>query len=110
MTMRRWMVAVAAVGLLIGGIINFKQRRDYFLARAQNHAAMETLDRGWVPHVIAFLEKRAEGQERSRLESLRASLPREIAYHAAMARKYRRAVRYPWLPVGPDPSEPWKPE
>jgi len=33
-----------------------------------------------------------------------------IEYDAAMARKYRRAARYPWLPVEPDPPDPgWFP-
>jgi hypothetical protein len=27
-------------------------------------------------------------------------------YHKAMAAKYARAERYPWLPVAPDPPEP----
>jgi hypothetical protein len=29
--------------------------------------------------------------------------------HARLKEKYRRAARYPWLPVGPDPPEPEKP-
>ncbi len=29
-----------------------------------------------------------------------------IAHHKAMEAKYRRAARYPWLPVVPDPPEP----
>jgi hypothetical protein len=27
----------------------------------------------------------------------------------ALARKWERAARYPWLPVEPDPPEPWLP-
>ena len=27
-------------------------------------------------------------------------------WHDAMADKYSRAARYPWLPAGPDPPEP----
>jgi hypothetical protein len=30
MTTRRWIVAVAAIGLMIGGGVRLKQRRDYF--------------------------------------------------------------------------------
>jgi hypothetical protein len=30
-------------------------------------------------------------------------------YHEEMARKYRRAARFPWLTVEPDPSEPTVP-
>lgn len=29
-----------------------------------------------------------------------------IEWHESMRRKYERAARYPWLPVGPDPPEP----
>ncbi len=29
-----------------------------------------------------------------------------LRYHARMARNYRRAARYPWLPVGPARPEP----
>lgn len=29
-----------------------------------------------------------------------------IAYHRRMLAKYRRAARYPWLPVPPDPPRP----
>jgi hypothetical protein len=29
-----------------------------------------------------------------------------VHYHAALARKYERAARYPWLPVEPDPPQP----
>jgi hypothetical protein len=31
---------------------------------------------------------------------------RKIEYHATMARKYPRVVRFPWLPIEPDPPEP----
>ncbi len=31
---------------------------------------------------------------------------RGIAYHVAMARKYRHAARHPWLSVEPNPPEP----
>jgi hypothetical protein len=27
----------------------------------------------------------------------------ELSWHEEMRRKYERAARYPWLPVGPDP-------
>ncbi len=37
MTTRRWMVTVAAIGLVIGAAILLKQRRDYFLTLAQSH-------------------------------------------------------------------------
>ena len=31
---------------------------------------------------------------------------RRMAYHGFMKEKYSRAIRYPWLPVWPDPPVP----
>jgi hypothetical protein len=45
MTTRRWMVAVAVVGLLLGVVVGgqrLKQRRDYCLQQASKYARMET--------------------------------------------------------------------
>jgi hypothetical protein len=86
------MVVVAVVGLVMGGgvgVYRLKQRRDRFLSRAQLHEEMA---------VGAKLE------DRSRKDLAR--LPRQTEYHVAMARKYRHAARYPWLPVEPDPQMP----
>ena len=40
------------------------------------------------------------------MEALEGHLSQAIEYNAARVRKYRRAARYPWLPVEPDPPEP----
>jgi hypothetical protein len=32
---------------------------------------------------------------------------RRAAYHSRLRSKYERAARYPWLPVAPDPPEPY---
>jgi hypothetical protein len=32
--------------------------------------------------------------------------PALVRYHSEMAEKYKRAARYPWMPVSPDPPEP----
>jgi hypothetical protein len=48
MTTRRWMIAVAVVGLLLGvvdGGRRLKQRQDYCLQQASGHARMETFFR-----------------------------------------------------------------
>ena len=37
-----------------------------------------------------------------------ASFRRRVPYGAGLARKSRRAARYPWLRVGPDPPVPWE--
>jgi hypothetical protein len=33
-------------------------------------------------------------------------IPRDPELYRALAAKYERAARYPWLPVAPDPPEP----
>jgi hypothetical protein len=102
MTTRRWMVAVAVVGLLLATALSgyrLKQRRDHILSRAQRHK-----------HNAAFLMQVCETHRIIRTHWSRddylIALCRISSYHAAMAAKYRHAARYPWLPVEPDPPEP----
>jgi hypothetical protein len=108
MTTRRWMVAVAVIGLMIGGGVLLKQRRDYFLSLAQSHqkeAASSTL-RG------AAYKWRLGGtsgmtvEEIMRLHRVYDRMMDRADHHASLARKYERAARYPWLPVESDPPEP----
>ena len=92
MTTRRWMVAIAIVGLVLGGAIGeyrLKRRRDAFLDRARN-------EEWWVQTHTGQLS----GQMGSPSEGL---LLEAIDYEAAMVRKYERAARFPWLPVERDP-------
>ena len=95
MTTRRWLIAVLVLGLGMGamvGGVRLKRRRDSFLARARFHAQTE-----------------AACREAGRPAPDPSDWP-IIEYDAAMARKYRRAARYPWLPVEPDPPDPdWFP-
>ena len=91
MTTRRWVVVVALVGLLMGGAIGgirLKQRHDYFLSCARYHSAFEGYRRNVAQHDHDPV------------------LARMIDYNAMMARKYREAARFPWLPVEPDSPEP----
>jgi hypothetical protein len=44
-------------------------------------------------------------QEAAQMEDLR-SYAASRRYYAEMHNKYRRAARYPWLPVAPDPPDP----
>ena len=125
MTIRCWMILVAAVGCLLGvaGMVR-KSRR--MIARAEFHArerlAMDRVTDGrriFEGVATALLYRRpGEGSmgtvrfdERDALaEQLRASWQRRADYHAAMRRKYERAAMYPWLAVEPDPPEPEQPE
>ena len=108
MTMRRWMIAVAAIGLMIGGGVVLKQRRDYFLSLAQSHQkeVASSTARG------NALKSRFGGtsgmtvEEITRLHGDYDRMMDRADHHASLARKYEEAARYPWLPVEPDPPEP----
>jgi hypothetical protein len=101
MTTRRWMIAVAVVGLLMGGaVVGYRLMlwHDSFLALATDHGHTGFLYR-FLREDLCLGEARAESAEQ-------AALGRRAAYHEALAEKYRRAARYPWLPVEPDPPPP----
>jgi hypothetical protein len=101
MTLRRWMIVVAVVGLAIGGAIGsirLKRRRDDFIARAGRHSSATAKFKSWA------------GTTRVRSKRILAFISQNLEYHAAMAAKYEHAARYPWSFVEPDPEEPdWPP-
>jgi hypothetical protein len=82
MTTRRWMVAVAVVAIFFG-----------LAERSRRFSEIADLHDGQSEASVTTPE------ERNRLT-------RWNAYNRAMCRKYRRAARYPWLPVEPDPPRP----
>jgi hypothetical protein len=108
MTMRRWMIAVAAIGLMIGGGVVLKQRRDYFLSLAQSHQkeVASSTARG------NALKSRFGGTSGMTVEEITrrhddyGRMMDRADHHESLARKYEEAARYPWLPVEPDPPEP----
>jgi hypothetical protein len=85
-TVRRLMVAVAIVGIVLGVTI---ERRDRFRRIAVHHRA-------------EFQKLASRMKAGSHEES--DWLP--IEWHESLARKYKRAACYPWLPVATDPPEP----
>jgi hypothetical protein len=122
------------MGVIISGLRLMRLRGD-FLVRVVQHRELEALCEDLKDNAssalkhdvdtIAALEKdqgsRASGEPADPFESLAleqakadqphwrqqiAQMTQEIAYHAAMARKYERAARYPWRPVDPDPPLP----
>jgi hypothetical protein len=114
MTTRRWMIAVAAVGLLMGGCIGgyrLKRWYDHFLDHARVHAFLEVASRR-AEHAERELSEKitgsGSGPKTQRAVCLRKILyfSRIASYHAAMARKYQHAADRPWLPVEPDPPPP----
>jgi hypothetical protein len=88
MTTRRWMVVVAVVGLLMGGV-QLRRRHDDLVGRAQ-----------WHSRAVATWNARRAAAANDPIA------PRLITYHESLASKYWYATRYPWLPVEPDPPEP----
>jgi hypothetical protein len=107
------MVAVALVSIPLAGYKArwLKPRHDYFLSRLEYHARREEeavrLERAYTK-MVEHAER--AGLLGDRLRRDREQVSQGVEYHSAMARKYRRAARYPWLPVEPDPSEPdWMP-
>src|SRR5262249_21597887 len=109
MTMRRWMIAVAVVGVPTAAIIasdRQAERRDLLLYRARPHTETARKYESSTPAIIAHLGCPKAIYQRAELRHLLEIQPRRIAYHEAMARKYRDAARHPWLPVEPDPPEP----
>jgi hypothetical protein len=108
MRTQRWIIAVAAIGLIIGAGVLLKQRRDYFLALVQSHQkeVASSTARG------NALKSRFGGtsgmtvEEITRLHDDYGRMMDRADHHASLARKYEEAARYPWLPVEPDPPEP----
>lgn len=86
---RTLMLAVGAVALLIWGTMMGTRSSDYY-RRAREYGANE---RGW-----REIAARNRGW---------ASFGSQCAeYYAQLARKYRRAMWRPWMPITPDPPAP----
>jgi hypothetical protein len=99
---RTLMIAVSVVALLVWVAMMGTQSYDYY-RRARLYSIQERL---WREHA-----QRDLGQGATRTIAARWGL--QIAdYYAPLARKYRRAMWRPWLPVAPDPHAPgfdqWK--
>jgi hypothetical protein len=108
MTTRRWMIAVAAIGLIIGAGVLLKQRRDYFLALVQSHQK-EVASSMARANALKSRFGDTSGMTVEDITRLHGDHDRMIDradHHASLARKYEDAARYPWLPVEPDPPEP----
>ena len=130
MTTRGWMIVVAIVGPLMGGLIGgcrLIRQHDLLLCQYRYHArvldwclvqesAVRDTSRIY-DRITDLLEGRKAGLDmllgllssRPLVDADRpavARLRRITAHHAAMARKYEHAARYPWLQVELDPPEP----
>ncbi len=122
MTTRRWMVTVAVIGVMSGGVVGgvrLKRRHDGFQARArfyiQYESSWKKMEGIACAHLQGLEEQSAAAEPRPDLvadwkENIK-ECRRWAVYNAGMARKYRHAARFPWLPVEPDPPlpDPWLP-
>ena len=105
--LRTLMVAVAAAGVVVFPAIEGERRRQQFEGLASFHAAMwlgaSLVSQGGDPlplpdpcPVPGTVVPGADDPY----------LPGKIALHRTLMEKYRRAARYPWLPVPPDQPPP----
>ena len=115
MTTRRWMVAVAVVGLIMGGIVGherLKRRRGLLLNLARAHFLREMAchQEANLYHALEQNLRGATGYEsvyrRNYRKRRKENAIQRTRYHRSLVSKYRRAARYPWLPVESDPPEP----
>jgi hypothetical protein len=97
------MIAVAIVAILMGAGLGLGRRSHRFARLSAYHAnaALEHFHTvmalgGWPPQL----------QELSLADLARVRIVHRVRalvnYHSALAQKYDRAARYPWLPVEPD--------
>ena len=107
-TGRGLMVAVAVVGLAAGAEVMRRRGAD-FRRRASSYSELAA-----DLHEVAASEAQSalSGVYVSRtadgaiIPATRDLLTGRAGHYAALARKYERAARYPWLHVEPDPPEP----
>jgi hypothetical protein len=83
LTVRRLMLAVAAVALVIWSGRLYQLRQMFLEKTEDNKLAILQLDAG----ISCYTED-------------------HMTWHEEMKQKYERAARYPWLPVEPDPPYP----
>jgi hypothetical protein len=109
MTTRRWMVAVAVVGLLLGVVVGgrrLKQRRDYYLQQANDQARREEYWRSEASRVASLPPLpqppvTVVGQA-PRIAEVAAEYAKVAAYCAKRKEVYLHASSRPWISVPPE--------
>ena len=104
-TVRRMMVAVAVAALAFW-IVRLSSLRRQYLEKAANHASFQAY-LITSPQMIKFWEDRWTAAREGKpakypWPSGPPFVPSIAEYHDQMRIKYKRAARYPWLPVAPD--------
>lgn len=90
------MIAVGVVALLFWGAMMGTRSYVYYRL-ARTYGAYE---RQWGEMAV-----RDRGLKRTRSVAVKWG-PRIAEHYAPLARKYRRAMWHPWMPVAPDPPAP----
>ena len=106
-TVRRLMIVVAvAAGLTAAwvGLARLRLLSSDYRAWAEQHAGIEEVLRRIVSSDGANTP--VDVSPGPGLRSRRFTAWAVAEHEAALRRKYERAVRYPWLPVEPDPPAP----
>ena len=106
-TVRRLMIAIAIVAVFLGVWLWAERRRARFKALAHWHdmqvvyVVVEYLlpDGSCIFEVTSLPQKIGDPHVPPRQQRI-------CTWNYQLAQKYRRAARYPWLPVEPDPPEP----
>ena len=111
MTVRRWMAAVAVVGLLLA-VGRLLKRRAFYLGQVTVNASMEALCRidrngklDYGPYKNPYLLGNRDlfnGDETLKPEYVEM-VAEQHAYFDGLVRKYRYAASHPWVSVEPDP-------
>ncbi len=91
MTTRRWMTVITTIGVALGGVETLRRQAIAFAMASRHGDVRYAIMNGYVP-------------DRQRVRRL---LDGYEKYHRDMEQKWRRAARYPWLPVEPNPPRPW---
>jgi hypothetical protein len=110
MTTRRWMIAVAAVAVMLAAAAHFR-RHLILRERGDYHEGMERVrtDRA---RLIGQPSLEFANQNPGIAAEWRtyAACEAEIgAWHARLKEKYRHLARYPWLAMEPNPPKPENP-
>jgi hypothetical protein len=99
------MLVVAFAGLVMGsgvwGYRMWRQSGEYTI-KAQSYTLLT--------YICGYPEELGQGTVEATIDTSgelqRQNLKKHVERWAALARKYERAARYPWLPVEPDPPAP----
>ena len=112
-TVRRLMVATAIVAVIFRGIqlrrrsVDYAANARYYEMREDSAKALHRYTAMLFPgRPVESIRRFEFGLVGITTERDGAHLVKIEEYYGRKAALYRRAARYPWLPVAPDPPEP----